>query len=400
MYYDPTGHDPVKVIVEYKGYNWAATIDNGVTTMADGSRPPAGAIVHTKDGDYVAQGGNTPGVRVGTTSSGSGSGGNTGNGSGNSSVSGSGGARGVDFGPNEGADWLRTGSGLSFEEFWGVTANGATYYNGSVQAPNRNTTNSTGSNEAGLWMYGTFTKNSDLIISSYGQNTGQSTPNVAPWTTPYNPAQQQVGGIFLLGKDDIKQQILDELQKLTDHTLAYDKETGKVYIFSYAKDSNIKYAAGNELITRIVLNSTEYIVNIQKIHPNGDNRIFSGKHNSSILFNPDQKYAFPSIDPSTGNVKKIQMDNLGYVMLAHELIHADRRMRDVSLAYLGTETWKYPSGQFLGIRTYKTQRRVSKEDLAAIGLKYNDGTMDITENMIRAEHTDDNDVPLPLRGGY
>jgi len=32
---------------------------------------------------------------------------------------------GVNFGPNEGADWLRTGSGLSFDEFWGVGTSGS-----------------------------------------------------------------------------------------------------------------------------------------------------------------------------------------------------------------------------------------------------------------------------------
>jgi len=36
------------------------------------------------------------------------------------STSASTGNNGVNFGPNEGADWMRTGSGLSFEEFWGV----------------------------------------------------------------------------------------------------------------------------------------------------------------------------------------------------------------------------------------------------------------------------------------
>ena len=163
-YYDPNGYDSVKVIVEYNGYKWAASIENGVTTMADGSRPPAGAIVHTKDGDYVALGGDTPGVRVGSTNSSSTSG-PTGSGSGNSG----GGARGVDFGPNEGADWLRTGSGLTFEEFWGVTPYGMSYYTGYTKAPNSNTSNSSGGSGAGAWHNGTFMsqdKFTDLIIAS------------------------------------------------------------------------------------------------------------------------------------------------------------------------------------------------------------------------------------------
>jgi RHS repeat-associated protein len=55
--------------------------------------------------------------------------------SGGSSSSGSGssskGNNGVNFGPNEGADWLRTGSGLSFEEYWGVGPYGTPLSNGS-----------------------------------------------------------------------------------------------------------------------------------------------------------------------------------------------------------------------------------------------------------------------------
>ena len=30
------------------------------------------------------------------------------------------GSNGVTFGPNEGADWMRTGTGQPFEDYWGV----------------------------------------------------------------------------------------------------------------------------------------------------------------------------------------------------------------------------------------------------------------------------------------
>ena len=42
---------------------------------------------------------------------------------------------GVTFGENEGADWLRTGSGLSFEEYWGTGPYGATASTGQGSSP-------------------------------------------------------------------------------------------------------------------------------------------------------------------------------------------------------------------------------------------------------------------------
>jgi hypothetical protein len=82
-------------------------------------------------------------------------------GGGGSGGGGNGGLLGVNFGPNESADWLRTGSGLSFEEFWGVTPGGTDYYTGLTNVGNiKDPTN------AGVWYQGTFTKQSDIIIAT------------------------------------------------------------------------------------------------------------------------------------------------------------------------------------------------------------------------------------------
>ena len=43
------------------------------------------------------------------------------------------GLNGVNFGPNEGADWMRTGSGLSFEEYWGVGPYGTPLLDGTIK---------------------------------------------------------------------------------------------------------------------------------------------------------------------------------------------------------------------------------------------------------------------------
>jgi len=100
MYFDPTGHAPVFVDVLPDGSRWI---------------PEAGGYVHPVTGNVVST---TP-VWAGGSSGGS---------------SGGGGLGGVNFGPNEGADWLRTGSGLSFEAFWGVTPFGMAFSNQATSA--------------------------------------------------------------------------------------------------------------------------------------------------------------------------------------------------------------------------------------------------------------------------
>jgi len=109
MYFDPTGHSRVFVDVRSDGSRWI---------------PEARGYVHPVTGSVVSR---TP---EWTTSGGSSSssGGSSGSGSTGGS-SGGGGLGGVNFGPNQGADWLRTGSGLSFEAFWGVTPFGMAFSN-------------------------------------------------------------------------------------------------------------------------------------------------------------------------------------------------------------------------------------------------------------------------------
>ncbi|MCL2045690.1 MAG: peptidoglycan-binding protein [Oscillospiraceae bacterium] len=59
---------------------------------------------------------------------------------------------GVNFGPNEGADWLRTGSGKSFEEFWGVGPYGSPISSGASQQSSGNNGVNFGENEGADWL--------------------------------------------------------------------------------------------------------------------------------------------------------------------------------------------------------------------------------------------------------
>ena len=82
------------------------------------------------------------------------------------------GNNGVNFGPNEGADWLRTGSGKSFEEYWGVGPYGVPLGGG----------NGSGNNAA------TFTK-----LSSGGTPAGTPTTIYIPSTTNAGSYVQSTG---------------------------------------------------------------------------------------------------------------------------------------------------------------------------------------------------------------
>ena len=78
------------------------------------------------------------------------------------------GITGVDFGPNEGADWMRTGSGKSFEEFWGCGPYGAPLpekFTGVNFGPNEGADwmrTGTGKSFFNCWIYDSTDSDSDL----------------------------------------------------------------------------------------------------------------------------------------------------------------------------------------------------------------------------------------------
>jgi hypothetical protein len=246
---------------------------------------------------------------------------------------------------------------------------------------------------------GTITKQTDIIIApsfdAYGK--GQTPTFMESWSILLNSTDEKLSGIVLSGNKANWGLLFDELQKLTDHTLGYDEVTGKVYIKSFANNNDINYKNGNILITRLLYNpdNPEYIIYINRAY--NDNYHVPGTNCSTIFFNPYTKTKVPTIDSSTGNNKQKVMP--AYIALAHELIHVDRTIREVRQPSLDVQ-WQYQSWRLFGKYPQYKSQSVAREDLAVIGLKYNDLDKDITENMIRTEHFDDYGIVLPLRGGY
>ena len=201
-------------------------------------------------------------------------------------------------------------------------------------------------------------------------------------------------------------QILSTMQELTDYTLAIDKN-GVVYVSTFAGKDNIKFASGNELLTRMIDSSQTCTIQIRTGQGNGGqaadmaNAINKGKGSDyTVFFDPTADPDIMTVDPATGNVSGAKRPN--YVGLAHELIHSDRAMRGVGIDRSTMGDYKYQSSRVEKYFIFKswswwspvyTTQNVRREELATVGLKYaNKG--DITENMIRAEHG------LNLRGAY
>ena len=220
------------------------------------------------------------------------------------------------------------------------------------------------------------------------------------------------------------------MQKITNHQLGYD-ENGKVVIESYAPEGENKYnglnlllktifgqsssnkginmliektnptyyKAGNELIERIV--ESEHVVDIA-IAGNGasyttydlDNASIKDKGSGGIIFvDPNGSRTTKNVDLK--NLKLIEEQAPSHIVLAHELIHADRAIRGVriSLDKYGEQNYIDREKKFFISMPVLKKEEHYKEELATVGLNYNYNS-DITENDIRIEQN------VRLRGIY
>ncbi len=206
--------------------------------------------------------------------------------------------------------------------------------------------------------------------------------------------------IVLYGTDEEKNTILENLQKLTDHDLAYDSETGLVYIETL-HSGDLQYTEGNKLLIRMI-NNEDYtttiviwdnIVKGNKTQPNSEIK-FGICSDSTIYFNPTYYVKVISIDPETGEMYR--KSRPAYISLAHELIHADRFMRGVALSKnieVNNDVTYFTNFLFFKFEHHFNER-VLLDELYTVGIRKSLRAEDITENMIRAEHG------LWLRGAY
>ena len=205
--------------------------------------------------------------------------------------------------------------------------------------------------------------------------------------------------IILYGTDDEKKTILENLQKLTDHDLTYDSETGLVYIETL-HSGDLQYTEGNKLLIRMINNEdyTTTIVIGDKNQTKPEKHIdeYGIKSNSTVQFDPNLSVKLAVIDPQTGEL--VLQECPAYIALAHELIHADRLMRGIALP-----TWKKEYHYMYRFYTTKSGKKkqeligyrdIYADEFFVIGIQYVSRSNYTTENGIRAEHN------LWLRGEY
>jgi len=202
--------------------------------------------------------------------------------------------------------------------------------------------------------------------------------------------------------------ILDYLQMLTDHVLRLDPETGYITIYNSAPiDSLLPY--GNILIERMI--DSRYTANIY-MH-DGGNEFHPSPHiapprgsSSTIFVNPNLTESAWSVN---SNGVSTWEEVPFHIILAHELIHADRAMRGHfirgGLRNISITTYRASAnplrllsrfGEWINSGSLpfdiphpsNTTRRLTRnncvDEMAAIGLdRYTEDC--ITENMIRQE---------------
>ena len=206
--------------------------------------------------------------------------------------------------------------------------------------------------------------------------------------------------IQLVGTEEEQEAILVNLQKLTDHTIAIDGN-GVVNISSFAEESDVKYASGNELITRLI--DTAFTTEIC-VGTNGNTASAIDITNASngtgsdtrIEFNPEADPGIMTVNRYSGDVFKAKRP--AHIGLSHELIHADHNAQGSRI--LGKQSYTYQTGkQYIKVGasyvlSVSTQTQfVNSRELRTVGLaEVRPG--DITENDIRAEQG------LQPRGAY
>jgi hypothetical protein len=204
-----------------------------------------------------------------------------------------------------------------------------------------------------------------------------------------------VGGVLLVGSTGERNELLKYLNRLTDHTLGMKNirnDLSIVFIWRHANE-NIKYASGNELLTRLISNQN-HTTYIQHNHI-GENNHSLGNNFSVIRIDPRTELQLMIIDTATGFVRKDENNVPVEITIAHELIHVDRFIRGTRICSTDRTDWSFQTTEVnrRGNQIILTDYSVPKEELATIGLEFHiDG--DITENMIRAEQG------IILRGAY
>ena len=218
-----------------------------------------------------------------------------------------------------------------------------------------------------------------LAIMQAGNLYAYTINNPVMWTDPSgriielpsNPGQREI--------------VIRHLQRLTNHTLGYFRPNPgaapQLKIATWENQGTFDamggtwFTYGNALLQRMI--ESPYVVmisltlEVSRFAPDPTGFIVG-----TVYFNPNTIYS-----THTKHGAGLFTDIPPHIMLAHELIHGDRRMRGVNIHWVHTAAIPI-SGCFF---TVHLNRNVRLEEWATIGLGHYTAQC-ITENMIRIEH--------------
>jgi len=393
-YIDPSGYNNVQVTLP-NGETVPATVKNGVTTFADGSRPPPGSVVHHSNGkDYLVV----------------------------EDKNGAGGVSGVDLGPtggNQPIGW--TDSDRKTYTSLKSTGDASDAKAANVLLENVSTA-AKGYNYSALRNDAQGMANAKRYAAVARFNAGiiplqdvlalypdpderhmfvRSAYSAGIIGDEYFEFGDRNGGLLLIGSGSEQDIIRQDLQRLTDYSLVVGAN-GRVGYLSIAPQK-LNYPVGNELISRVI--GSKFRIRIE-YKENGSNGIWNNGSGAWIGLNGaagSGSGSLISYDPKQAMIIWTKPRGLDFLMkdlditpthihLAHELIHADRYARGI--AEPNSITGDGPQRANRQDMTYVLMDPAGKlvtvtdndfvEELMTVGL--HPKSNDITENMIRKEH--------------
>lgn len=201
------------------------------------------------------------------------------------------------------------------------------------------------------------------------------------WTVaPFNLASG--GGILIQGTASERQEILHNLQLLTDYTLRLDSDN-RVQIIHRPADNLIKYPAGNTLVNSLVNSSRTTTIRftvageterslggVANVLSRQNSANGTGANAEVVLSrNAPETMHMQLINPNTGAYRAVihnpsvsddphlvtflRMQTPRHITLAHELIHAERVTRGVSI--LNSRNFDRPTMPILQSITTKAE---------------------------------------------
>ncbi|MCI5892462.1 MAG: M91 family zinc metallopeptidase [Clostridiales bacterium] len=232
----------------------------------------------------------------------------------------------------------------------------------------------------------------DSNVPSYSAIAQSSNLYVYCMNAPVNGVDPFGLRLVLKGTGDEVQTLWNTIKEFSQDALVLTQEIddyGRLmdsYVVTVAEERTGGCDMGSILVRRIAYSD----VTIDARVWDGDNMYVY--ETQTIYFNPYSNPDILTINPDDGSGYYGKRPS--FIGLAHELIHADRDIRGRRL--YGSSGYKYASADrsfWTGKCKIKTDY-APNEELATIGIMYNDWYWDITENDIRAEHG------LNLRGAY